>query len=73
MTLCNGDTFRVERAWLSIEASASRAKAGTLTNTLRSYEKELIETVLAETNGKIAGPNGAAARLETENTPGPAI
>jgi formate hydrogenlyase transcriptional activator len=30
---------------------------------LQNYEKELIETALAESNGKVAGPNGAAAKL----------
>jgi formate hydrogenlyase transcriptional activator len=30
---------------------------------LQSYEKELIEAALAESNGKVAGPNGAAAKL----------
>ena len=37
--------------------------AGPLTENLRSYEKELIEAALAETKGKVAGPNGAAAKL----------
>ena len=30
---------------------------------LQSYEKELIEAALAESNGKVAGLNGAAAKL----------
>jgi formate hydrogenlyase transcriptional activator len=34
-----------------------------LTQNLQSYEKELIESALAESNGKVAGPNGAAAKL----------
>jgi transcriptional regulator with GAF, ATPase, and Fis domain len=37
--------------------------SGALTQNLHSYEKELIETALAESKGKVAGPNGAAARL----------
>jgi len=28
-----------------------------------SYEKGLIEAALAESSGKVAGPNGAAAKL----------
>ena len=60
--LCNGDTFRVEPAWLSSQGAA-RAGSGTLTQTLHSYEKEIIEAVLAETNGRVAGANGAAAKL----------
>jgi DNA-binding NtrC family response regulator len=29
----------------------------------QSYEKELIEADLAESKGKVAGPNGAAVKL----------
>jgi DNA-binding NtrC family response regulator len=31
--------------------------------TLQSYEKELIGAALAESQGKVAGPTGAAAKL----------
>jgi formate hydrogenlyase transcriptional activator len=34
-----------------------------LIQNLPNYEKELIEAALAESNGKVAGPNGAAAKL----------
>ena len=61
--LCNGDTLHIERAWLSSQPSAGRPQSGALTKTLNSYEKELIEAALAETKGKVAGPNGAAAKL----------
>jgi formate hydrogenlyase transcriptional activator len=30
---------------------------------LQNYENELIEAALAESKGKVAGPNGAAAKL----------
>ena len=45
--LCAGDTFSVERAWLSSQA-VSRPEPGALTDTLQSYEKEIIEKALAE-------------------------
>ena len=61
--LCSGDTFRVEPAWLSSRGGAQRTGSGTLAQTLHSYEKEIIEAVLAETNGRVAGANGAAAKL----------
>jgi len=60
--LCNGDTFYIDRAWLSSE-SASHTEPGPLTKTIQSYEREMIEAALAESNGKVAGPTGAAARL----------
>jgi PAS domain S-box-containing protein len=61
--LCTGDTFRIEKAWLSSPDAPRMDSAGPLTENLRSYEKELIEAALAESKGKVAGPNGAAAKL----------
>ncbi len=37
--------------------------SGPLTQNLKNYEKDLIEAALAESKGKVAGPNGAAAKL----------
>ena len=61
--LCTGDTFWVDEAWLSSQEAPRPKSSGHLTETLQSYEKELIEAALAESNGKVAGPNGAAAKL----------
>ena len=61
--LCTGDTFWIDEAWLSSEKAPRRESSAPLTKTLRTYEKELIEAALAESNGKVAGPNGAAVRL----------
>jgi transcriptional regulator with GAF, ATPase, and Fis domain len=36
---------------------------GPLPDTLQNQEKEMIEAALAESKGKVAGPNGAAAKL----------
>jgi len=61
--LCTGDTFWIDEAWLSSQDAARPKSSSPLTETLQSYEKELIETALAASNGKVAGPNGAAAKL----------
>jgi formate hydrogenlyase transcriptional activator len=61
--LCNGDTFRVEQAWLTGHSASRRLERGSLTKALESYEQKLIEAALAESNGKVAGPDGAAAKL----------
>jgi PAS domain S-box-containing protein len=61
--LCNGDTFRVEPAWLTTHTATPHSKAGDLTKSLQDYERGIIETALAESNGKVAGPDGAAAKL----------
>jgi formate hydrogenlyase transcriptional activator len=61
--LCTGDTLWIDEAWLSSQNAPRPVSSGSLTKTLQSYEKELIEAALAESNGKVAGPNGAAVKL----------
>jgi formate hydrogenlyase transcriptional activator len=65
--LCNGDTFFVEPAWLPGQA-VGRSESGALTHTLQSYEKAIIEKALADSNGKVAGANGAASKLGMPRT-----
>ena len=59
MILCDSDTFFVEEAWLQPEAEPWAALQPSLIN----QERELIEVALAETRGRISGPDGAARRL----------
>jgi formate hydrogenlyase transcriptional activator len=61
--LCTSDIFRVDEAWLSYPDAPPPRSPGLLTETVQAYEKELIEAALAESNGKVAGINGAAAKL----------
>jgi PAS domain S-box-containing protein len=61
--LCTGDILRIDEAWLSSQNAPRPKASGPLTENLQSFEKELIEAALAESNGKVAGPNGAAAKL----------
>jgi len=63
VVLCTGDTFWIDEAWLSNQNAARPRSSGLLPEALHTYEKELIEAALAESNGKVAGPNGAAAKL----------
>jgi PAS domain S-box-containing protein len=63
VVLCTGDTFWIDEAWLSSQNTARPRSSGLLTDALHTYEKELIESALAESNGKVAGPNGAATKL----------
>jgi PAS domain S-box-containing protein len=63
--LSSGDVFSVDELWLSKESSQSGARAqssGALKAEPRS-EREIIESALAESRGRVAGPSGAAARL----------
>jgi PAS domain S-box-containing protein len=61
--LCSGNTFWVDEAWLSSQEPTRPELSGPLTEALQSQEKEMIEAALAESKGKVAGPNGAATRL----------
>src|SRR5882757_6017768 len=61
--LCGGDTFWIEKAWLARVRPPRLEFAGPLPDTLQNQEREIIETALAESKGKVAGPEGAAAKL----------
>jgi formate hydrogenlyase transcriptional activator len=61
--LCSGDTFWINEAWLSRQNPPRKEPADPLTKSLQKYEKELIEAALAESHGKVAGPDGAASKL----------
>ena len=61
--LCTGDTFWIDEAWLSSEDSPPLESSGPLTQNVQNYERQLIEAALTESNGKVAGLNGAAAKL----------
>jgi len=62
--LCSGDTFWIETAWLvSAQPPPQLELAGPLPDTLQNQERKMIEAALAESKGKVAGPEGAAAKL----------
>ena len=61
--LSSGDTFWIEEAWLACREPARQELQSPLPDTLQNQEREMIEAALAECNGKVAGPEGAAAKL----------
>jgi transcriptional regulator with GAF, ATPase, and Fis domain len=61
--LCEGETFAVDESWLQSESPRTNGPGRGLTRLAAEQERELIESALAETRGRIAGPSGAAARL----------
>jgi len=61
--LCSADTFWIDEAWLSSQSAPRPVSSDPLKQNLQNYEKELIEAALGESNEKVAGPNGAAAKL----------
>jgi PAS domain S-box-containing protein len=62
--LCSGETFSIDEAWLSIQDESARSAApARMTRIIQDQEKEIIESALAQSAGKVAGAGGAAARL----------
>jgi transcriptional regulator with GAF, ATPase, and Fis domain len=61
--VCDTENLSVDESWFGRGARSSAASAQPLTERLTTQEKELIEAALAECNGKVSGPAGAAARL----------
>ena len=61
--LSEGETLDVDEAWLRRELPASPKRRGSLNGTLAKQEKEMIETALAASQGRISGPSGAATKL----------
>jgi formate hydrogenlyase transcriptional activator len=62
--LCDGETFSVEETWLKREPPSKSVRPGPFNGTLVKQEKEMIEVALAESNGRISGAAGAAAKLD---------
>ena len=61
--LSENDTLDVDQTWLKREPGQNPARPATLDGALVRQEKEMIEAALAESQGRISGPAGAAAKL----------
>jgi formate hydrogenlyase transcriptional activator len=62
VVLSDGDTFHVDETWLKWEAPrVSRPTA--FLSTMLKQEKEMIESALAASGGRVSGPSGAATKL----------
>jgi PAS domain S-box-containing protein len=61
--LTPGDTFSIDEAWLSSQRPLRTEGSDPLPQALEDQERDLIESALAKSRGKVAGPQGAAATL----------
>jgi transcriptional regulator with GAF, ATPase, and Fis domain len=63
--LTPGDVLRVDESWLFKESSQPSPSAPAHRPVDGEYkgEREIIEAALSECRGRVAGPNGAAAKL----------
>ena len=61
--LCEGETFSVDESWLQPELPQTSHAGNGLARLGSDQERELIESALAQSRGRVAGPSGAAAKL----------
>jgi DNA-binding NtrC family response regulator len=68
VVLCETEVFSVDESWLSRASSSASTESPTLEKKPVLQEKQIIETALAETRGRVSGPAGAAAKLGVPST-----
>jgi formate hydrogenlyase transcriptional activator len=61
--LCDGDTLVVDETWLQHESRSPNAATRGLGRLDINREKEMIESALTESRGRVSGQDGAAAKL----------
>jgi DNA-binding NtrC family response regulator len=63
--VCDTETFSVDESWLSRQPLASAPKSRPeLSRRLAAREKEMIESALRESGGRVSGPSGTAIKLD---------
>ena len=62
--LADTDTLTVDEWWLPAQAAPPAPGQQPFAAQLDAQEKAMIEAVLTETQGRVSGPTGAAARLQ---------
>ena len=63
VVLCDGETFSIDETWLKRESPPVSSVDVPLVPTLVQREKEMIEAALAQCQGRVSGPSGAAQKL----------
>src|SRR6059036_718428 len=61
--LSEGDTFCVDETWLSVQTPRFTRPTVALSGALLGHEKQMIEAALAQSQGRVSGPTGAALIL----------
>jgi DNA-binding NtrC family response regulator len=62
--VCESENFSVDESWLSRQPLVPEPKSPLdLSQKLATQEKEMIEAALRESEGRVFGPSGAAAKL----------
>ena len=61
VVLSEGETFAIDESWLA--RKSRKPSHATAVSTLADGERALIEAALTESQGRVSGPGGAAAKL----------
>jgi DNA-binding NtrC family response regulator len=61
--VCSSENFSVDESWLARPEASRVSPDQPLSEKLADQERHMIETALAESNGKVSGPSGAATKL----------
>jgi formate hydrogenlyase transcriptional activator len=61
---CEGDTLFVEETWIASGVAPKKSPTQRFGDALSAHERELIESALSKSRGRISGPTGAAAKLD---------
>jgi len=61
--LCEGETLSVDPSWMSAESNPAPQPSRPLIEMLMDQEKAIIESALAASRGRVAGPSGAAVKV----------
>jgi PAS domain S-box-containing protein len=61
--VCDTENFSVDESWLSAETVVPQAVSSGLPERISAEERAVIEEALSQTQGRVSGPNGAAAKL----------
>src|SRR5438876_440857 len=61
--ICESETFAIDESWLRRETPKPPHPVQPLADDLAAHEREMIETALAASGGRVSGPSGAAAKL----------
>src|SRR5438034_1510862 len=61
--LSEDDTFCVDEKWLTAQTAGVTKPSVALSGALVGHEREMIETALAQSQGRVSGPAGAAVKL----------
>jgi transcriptional regulator with GAF, ATPase, and Fis domain len=66
--LCESEMLSIEQAWLQPDLHFPPPTPFSISASLTSHEREIIEAALEESGGRISGPRGAAGKLGMPRT-----